>query len=141
MGAPMEAEKFFYSFTVEKKHLDSFGHVNNAMYLTLFEDARWDLITKNGYGLAKIHETKIGPTILEIHIRFIKELLVGQVITIESQVTASKSKIGTMTQKMIREGEVCCQAEFTIGLFDLKERRLVTLTPEWLKAIGVHQND
>ena len=137
----MEAEKFIYSFEVEKKHLDSFGHVNNAMYLTLFEEARWELITKNGYGLAKIHESKIGPTLLEIHIRFMKELLLGQSITIESQVTALKSKIGVMTQKMIREGDLCCQAEFTIGLFDLNQRKLVTLTPEWLKAIGVSYND
>ena len=137
----MEAEKFIYSFEVEKKHLDSFGHVNNAMYLTLFEDARWELITKNAYGLAKIHETKIGPTLLEIHIRFMKELLLGQIITIESQVTELKSKIGVMTQKMIRDGEVCCQAEFTIGLFDLNQRKLVTLTSEWLKAIGVSHND
>ena len=120
----MEAQKFVYSFMVEKKHLDSFGHVNNAMYLTLFEDARWELITKNAYGLAKIHETKIGPTLLEIHIRFMKE-----------------SKIGVMTQKKIRDGEVCCQAEFTIGLFDLNQRKLVTLTSEWLKAIGVSHND
>lgn len=133
----MEAEKFVYSFVVEKKHLDSFGHVNNAMYLTLFEDSRWDLITNNGYGLAKIHETKIGPTILEIHIRFMRELLLGQTITIESQITTLKSKIGIMTQKMNRDGEVCCEAKFTIGLFDLKARKLVKPTPEWLKAIGV----
>ncbi|MDP1574068.1 MAG: thioesterase family protein [Coxiellaceae bacterium] len=132
----MQAEKFTYSFVVEKKHLDSFGHVNNAMYLTLFEDARWDLITKNGYGLAKIHETQIGPTILEICIRFVKELLLGEQITIESQVTMLKSKIGIMTQKMSRDGELCCEAEFTIGLFDLKARKLVSSTPEWLKAIG-----
>lgn len=133
----MQAQKFTYSFVVEKKHLDSFGHVNNAMYLMLFEAARWDLIIKNNYGLEKIQATGIGPTILEIRIRFVRELLLGQEITIESEMVMLKNKIGKMAQKMIRNGQVCCEAEFTIGLFDLKARKLILPTPEWLKAIGV----
>jgi len=31
--------------------------MNNATYLTLFEEARLDLITKNGYGMDKIAAT------------------------------------------------------------------------------------
>lgn len=133
----MDAKKFYYTFTVEKKHLDSFGHVNNAMYLILFEAARWEIINNNGYDLAKIQHTGLGPTILEINIRFMRELLLGQTITVESQATQTKNKIGIMTQKMIRGTEVCCVAEFTMGLFDIKARKLVTLTEDWLRATGV----
>jgi acyl-CoA thioester hydrolase len=38
---------------------------------------------------------------------------------------------------MLRGDEVCCTAEFTIGFFDLKARKLILPTPEWLKAIGM----
>jgi hypothetical protein len=38
--------------------------------------------------------TEIGPIILEIHIRFIKEILLGQIIQIESQMTSYSGKVG-----------------------------------------------
>lgn len=133
----LQAKKFSYTFSVLQKHLDSFGHVNNAMYLMLFEQARWDIISANNYDLTKIKESGKGPTILEIHIRFMRELLLGQSIVIESQMTEMRNKIGVMTQKMLRNGEECCVAEFTIGLFDIHARKLITPTEDWLKAIGV----
>lgn len=136
----MNAKTFTYTFTVEKKHLDSFHHVNNAMYLTIFEQSRWDIINNNGYDLDKIQATGEGPTILEIKIRFMKELLLGERITIESQVIFQKNKIGIMKQQMIRDGAVCCEAEFTIGLFDIKRRKLIAPSEAWLKAIGVNED-
>jgi len=39
------------------------------------------------------------------------------------------------------EGEVCCEAQFTIGLFDLTARRLVRPTPEWVKGLGLRPGD
>jgi len=128
---------FNYSLTIKEQHLDTFGHVNNATYLTLLEEARWELITQNGYGLSYIRETGLGPTILEINIKFMKELRLRQEIVIESKMLSYEGKIGKIVQTMLRNSEVCCVAEFTIGLFSVKERKLVLPTPEWLKAIGV----
>lgn len=131
------AKKFFFEVVIQKEHLDMFGHVNNAVYLTLFEMARWDLITKNGYGVEKIKETGLGPTILKLSLSFLRELRLGDTITIETQMVSLHKKIGTLAQKMIRNDEVCCEAEFVIALFSLQERKLISPTPEWLKAIGV----
>lgn len=132
----MSGKRFTYPLTIKEIHLDTFSHVNNAVYLTLFEEARWDFICKNGYGLEKIKETGLGPTILHIDISFSKELKVRDEITIESELIFYKKRIGKLIQKMIRADETCCTAEFTIGLFDVNERKLVLPTPEWLKAIG-----
>lgn len=63
-----------YPLIIKETCLDSFNHVNNAVYLTLFEEARWDLLTTNGYDLKKIKETGLGPVILEINLKFSKEL-------------------------------------------------------------------
>ena len=128
---------FNYPLIIREQHLDTFGHVNNATYLSLLEEARWELITQNGYGLSYIRETGLGPTILEINIKFMKELRLRQEITVESQMISYEGKIGKIIQKMIRNEEICCVAEFTIGLFSVKERKLVLPTPEWLKAIGL----
>ena len=58
---PSENPVFKYPVQIGESHLDTFGHVNNAKYLEIFEDARWELISKNGYGLEEVHRRKIGP--------------------------------------------------------------------------------
>lgn len=133
----MSSKTFSYPIIIKEIYLDTFGHVNNAMYLTILEEARWDLITKNGYGLKKIQETGQGPTILEIKLLFLKELRLREQISIETQMVSYERKVGKLVQKMVRDGEVCCEAEFIIGLFDLKERKLILPTPEWLRAVGM----
>jgi acyl-CoA thioester hydrolase len=133
----MSAKIFSYPVIIKEIYLDTFGHMNNAEYLILFEEARWEMLTRNGYGLKKIMETRQGPTILEINLRFLKELRLRDEIVIESQLISYEKKIAKMTQKMIRGGEDCCRVEITFGLFSLAERKLVLPTPEWLRGIGM----
>ena len=133
----MHTKIFSYPLMIKESYLDTFGHVNNATYLTLFEEARWELITKNGFGIAQIRETGLGPTILELKVSFLKELRLREKITIETQIISYNKKVGVLLQKMIRDGVICCEAEFVIALFDVKARKIVSPTPEWLNAIGV----
>lgn len=131
-----KAQIYTYPIIIREHHLDTFGHVNNATYLTLLEEARWELITQAGYGLQKIKETGLGPIVLEISIKYLRELKLREEVTIETQMVSYRGKISTMVQRMIRNGEVCCMAEFTMALFSTSERKLVAPTPEWLTAIG-----
>lgn len=62
------SQKFTYPFVVQEADLDSFGHLNKAAYLRLYEQARWDFITQQGYGIEKIQATGLGPTLLEAKI-------------------------------------------------------------------------
>jgi acyl-CoA thioester hydrolase len=127
--------------TILESHLDTFGHVNNAVYLEILEEARWDLITQNGYGLKQILETGLGPIILEVQLRFKKELKLRQKITIETLMESLDRKISNIHQDIINEaGEICCSADFRMGLFDLKKRKLIPPTPEWMRAIGSEEH-
>ena len=130
-------KKYLYPIIIKETYLDLFGHVNNAMYLTLFEEARWDFITKNGYGLQKIQETGEGPMLLDIQLKFIKEIRTRDEIVIESSLLSYEKKIGKLSQEMNRKGEICCTVTMTFGLFSLKERKLILPTPAWLKAMGL----
>ena len=127
-----------YEIVIKEKHLDAFGHVNNAVYLELFEEARWDLVTRNGYGYEEVLKRRLGPAILEANLVFKRELRNRQVVRILSWLESYTRRIGKMTQTMIGEGEtVHCEARFTFGLMDLNARRLVEPTPEWWRAMGV----
>ncbi len=129
---------FKYKVQILEKHLDSFGHVNNAVYLELLEEARWDFITANGYGIDTIHKEKKGPVVLEINIKYRKELLNREFITIESRPLGSPSKIMQIEQRILKEnGDVSCVGLFTVGFMDLKERKLIELPEKWKKAIGL----
>lgn len=129
--------KFTWHFHVLETHLDTFGHMNHATYLQLFEQARWEFITERGYGLKKIIETQIGPTILEANIRYKRELLLRERILVESICPEYKGKIGKVFQKMVKEnGDEAATLEVTVGLFDMRARRLINATNEWLYALG-----
>ncbi len=133
----MEAKKYEYELLIKESHLDTFGHVNNAKYLEIFEEARWDLITKNKYGLKEVTEKKIGPVILEVNIKFKKELKLREKIKIQTHCIKQESKIGYINQTIFNEkGEEAAIAIFTYALFDLRERKIIAPTKEWLTAIG-----
>lgn len=132
----MPAKHYFYDFVVDASHLDMFGHVNNATYFELFEQARWALLEENGYGAEKIRQTQVGPTILEIKVKFMKELFPGDKIRVETVILSYYKKISVMQQQMFRNGELCCIAEFVMALFDLKSRKLIQPTKEWIEAVG-----
>lgn len=129
---------FKFQVLIKEYHLDTFGHVNNATYLQLLEEARWEFLNGQGFDLQTIHELKVGPIILECHIKFLKELVVRQQIIIESQVLSYEKKIGIMRQDIVDEqGSLCCQAQLTFGLFDMSTRKLILPSAPWLKAIGI----
>ena len=131
-----------YRMLILEKHLDTFGHVNNASYLEILEEARWDLVTRNGYGLDEVHRLKIGPVVLEAHLRFARELHNRQAITIRSWLESCSGRIIQLAQQILADdGTLCCDAMFTIGLFDLTARRLIRPTPEWARALGLRPED
>ena len=132
----MAGKTFSTQITIKETNLDTFGHVNNAMYLTLLEQARWDLITGNSYGLKEIKERGFGPVILEVKLQYLKELKNRDVITITTQCLDYSGKVGLLEQKMLLGDAVAAQAQYKFGLFDTKARKLVDPSPEWLAAIG-----
>lgn len=133
----MQSMQFSYPLTILETHLDTFGHVNNATYLVLLEQARWELITQNHYGLDAIQQCGQGPTILEMKLSFLRELKLRDEIQIVSQMRNYKGKVGTMSQRIMRGDDICCEAEMVFGLFDLAKRKLIEPTPAWLRAIGI----
>ncbi|MGZ3773251.1 MAG: acyl-CoA thioesterase [Pseudobdellovibrionaceae bacterium] len=132
---PMTAE---YKISIKESNVDSYGHLNNASYLMLFEEARWEAITPRGFGFDEIHRIKQGPVILEVNLKFMKEIRLREEITIVTKVIGYKGKIGQMVQQMVKtDGTVASEALFTFGLFDMNLRKLVEPTPEWKKALDL----
>lgn len=130
-------QAYDYKLLIQEFHLDTFGHVNNATYLAIYEEARWDLITKNGYGLKEIQKSGKSPIIMEVNLKFQKEIRLRETITVKTELIKYEGKVGILKQTMVKEsGDQASEALFTFGLFDLATRKLIEPTPEWNRAIG-----
>jgi len=132
----MEAPE--YEIIIRESHLDTFGHVNNATYLTLFEEARWEIVRGRGFSLDDIKRTGLGPTLLEVNVKWKREIRNRDRIRIRTKVTSATGKVQTLHQEMVNDaGETVCEADYVIALFDVKARKLVPPTLEWKAAIGI----
>lgn len=135
---PSSNQNFKYELLIRESHLDTFGHVNNATYLQLYEEARWELISSRGYGLDKIQSTQHGPVILEAQLKFFKELQLRQKIFISIEMLDYSKKIGRIKQQMILEDQsIASEVILIFGLFDLKTRKLIEPTKDWMQALGM----
>jgi acyl-CoA thioester hydrolase len=132
-------EPFIYRKKIIESHLDTFGHMNNATYLSLFEEARWDFITSRNYGLDTIQTLQKGPVVLEVSVKYKKEIKNRDEIIIRSQNLGMKNKlVMELEQVMLSEdGTELASAIFVIGFMDMKKRKLITPTDEWKFAVGM----
>jgi acyl-CoA thioester hydrolase len=127
---------FQQEIIIRETHMDVLGHMNNATYLEIFEDSRWDLIVPRGFSMAEMQASQTGPVILECTIKFMKEIRAREKITLTIEALEYVDRIGKLRQRMIKEdGKIACEAIFTYGLFDLKNRKLILPTPAWKKAL------
>jgi len=126
-----------YKKQILEQYLDVYGHVNNASYLTLFEEARWDMVSERGCGYEFVQKTRKGPVILEVNLRFAKELKLREWVVIETQLKKYDGKIGEIEQKILKEGgALATQGVFKFGLFDLEKRRLIEPDKKWKIAFS-----
>lgn len=90
---------FEYQLSVRGYELDSYNHVNNAVYLNYYEQARWDIMRKTGL-LDKLVADGVFLVVTEINIRYSKEACLFDEIKIITQVENSGPYI-VFRQKII----------------------------------------
>ncbi len=74
---------FSYELTVRGNELDSFGHVNNAVYLNYLEQARWDILRQKKL-LEDWKEQGFLLAVIDLRIRYIRELKIFDEIVVET---------------------------------------------------------
>ena len=152
MADEMEKDSvnYIYQTEIREGHLDTFGHVNNAVYLTLLEEARWDLMHKNGFGLEIIKKSPFGPVILEVNVKYLAELRNRDKVFIYTSIPKEYvgMTVGNIYQEIYCLGEneensenkkKCTEAIYKVGVMDLVRRKLIRPPVEWLNALGLTQ--
>lgn len=81
--------KITIPLTVRGYELDSYSHVNNAVYLNYFEHARWEYFRQLGLYHLLIENDNL-PVVTDVHIRYQREIKLFDEIMIESFCTSEK---------------------------------------------------
>lgn len=91
---------------------DVYGHLNNANYLHLLEEARSDALEKVGFPVRKFREMGIHIYLTQASIKFKRGVELEDTVTIESKYEKFNRLMSTWDQVIYNSrGEVCAVAE------------------------------
>lgn len=132
--------KSTFHLTVRSCDLDSFGHVNNAVYLQYAETAVWDFFRKSGH-LDKLSESGLFPVILESSQRYIHELKLFDEVRIESEFRTNGGII-SYKHNIFNEGtgQISCKVQGKIAFVN-KDRIICSVPDELMEYLGSNKND
>lgn len=123
-------------FKVRSTQVDTFGHLNNAAYLEIYEWARWEWAEDGDTDpVGMTQQRGIGPAILHIDLSFKKEIRLHEEITVRTWFHSMERIRARIAQEMIKaDGEVASRVLITFVMFDLNTRK-VTSIPDEMRAM------
>ncbi|MCF7912935.1 MAG: acyl-CoA thioesterase [Candidatus Cloacimonetes bacterium] len=96
-----------YSRRVFGYECDIYGHLNNANYLHLYEEARSIFLEDVGLPIRKLQELGIAIYITKVEIDFIKGILLESEVLIKSWILSGSRLRGLWKQEMWVNDELC----------------------------------
>ncbi len=128
-------------------HCDFYGHVNNARYLEMLEEARWQYL-EAGLELSYWKDRGLGFVVVAVTINFLRPASPGIDLEITSETTQLEGRKGVIHQEVInrQSGKTVANADVTFAVIELKTGRAQVMEGEVLagfekmRAAG-NQND
>lgn len=129
--------RFYHPVEVRYGDLDPQGHLNNAKYLTYFEQARVQYTI--GLGLFSRDQSfmEIGIIIADVHIRYLEPVYFGQEIKVGVQVARLGNKSMTWEQNIVdvATGKEFAKGEVVLVTYDYKTGTTIPIPQQWREKI------
>ena len=127
-------DRFVYDAAVRWSDMDAYGHVNNARFLTLFEEARVAMffIGARAHGLGSFEE---GIVIARHEVDYLKPVDYGDSVRIEMWISQLRAASFTVSYEMFDDGVLVSRAKSVCVPYNLTEgypRRLSDAEREFL---------
>ncbi|EOC1426172.1 YbgC/FadM family acyl-CoA thioesterase [Cronobacter dublinensis] len=112
-------------------HIDVYQHVNNARYLEFLEEARWDGL-ENDESFKWMMAHNIAFIVVNININYRRPAVLGDVLTITSEMKQLNGRSGVLSQVITLgpEDEVVADALITFVCVDLKTQKALPIEGE-----------
>ncbi|MEO1064552.1 MAG: thioesterase family protein [Actinomycetota bacterium] len=98
--------------------MDPYGHVNHAVYLAWFEEARVRALEDAGLGLDHLAETGFQIVITDVRLRYRRAVTASDEVVVESRVASTGRASSVWAQRAVVEGQVCVEGELKGGITD-----------------------
>ena len=89
------------NFNIRTFHTDAFGHVNNARYLELLEEARWQFADSIKL-VEMLREQQLGFIIIDLRIRFREPVTEGDEISVATSLITLGTASGEVKQQVTK---------------------------------------
>lgn len=80
------------TYRIRFSDIDANRHVNNAVYIDAAGEVRYEFFTDNGFPPERFEQLGIGPVYTKINIQFLREVLLGETVTITFILTGLSPK-------------------------------------------------
>jgi len=133
--------KFFHPTEVRYGDLDPQGHVNNAKYLTYFEQARIYYLIELGLFSKDQSFMEVGVIIADIHITYHAPTHYGDPIKVGVRTSKIGNKSFTTEQCVMHAetGQVMASGTVVLVTFDYKEAKTITVPEKWRRKISEYE--
>lgn len=133
---------FYHPIDVRYGDLDPQGHVNNAKYLTYFEQAR----VQYWVDLSLFHKDQsfmeIGVIVADIHITYHTPILWGTPLKAGVRISKIGNKSLTIDQNLenAETGEVYAVGTVIVVAFDYAAHKTMSVPQEWREKINAYEH-
>jgi acyl-CoA thioester hydrolase len=120
------------SITVRTYECDSYGHVNNAVYLNYLEYARYQLLKDVGFDYPAAIRAGYGVYVAKVSIEYKKPALMEDELLIRSWPVRKGAVSGVIAPRILRGEDLIAEAEITWAFVDSRGVP-IKIPPEWDK--------
>ena len=129
--------KFFHPIEVRYGDLDPQGHVNNAKYLTFFEQAHVQYMIHLGLYAQDQSYMKVGVIVADAHIAFLAPIHFGDDVKVGVRTSKLGNKSMTIEQNIVNNtsGQEMAKGEVVTVTFDYQSKNTISIPEEWRNKI------
>lgn len=147
---------FESTFRVRSYELDGLGHVNHAVFLNYFEQARFDALEHGGFPVAEMTRRGWGVHVVRIEVDYRRECRQGDRLEVRTRIESFRNSSVTIRQELRRRdrsiaggvepdapapraptgpGEVAAEAT-VVAVWIGEDGRPMRIPPEVRRALG-----
>ena len=129
--------RFFHPMEVRYGDLDPQGHLNNAKYLTFFEQARVQYMIHLGLYTQDQSFMKVGVIVADAHIAFLAPIHFGDDVKVGVRLSKLGNKSMTVEQSIVNNasGQEVAKGEVVTVTFDYQSKKTISIPDEWRNKI------
>ncbi|GAB4538626.1 MAG: thioesterase family protein [Anaerolineales bacterium] len=137
----MSDYRFFYPTEVRYGDLDPQGHVNNAKYLTYFEQARIHYLIQLGLFGKDQSFMEVGVIVADVHITYHAPTHYADPIKVGVRTVKIGNKSLTTEQALVHAetGAALASATIVLVTFDYEGLKPISVPQEWRNKIGAFE--